>query len=456
MGCLGSAPKAPDPTQTAAAQTKSNIDTANSTAELNRINQSNPYGTSTYSITGTNPDGTPIYTQSTQLSAPQQQIFDAQQQQDLGLTNTANQMLGQVQNSYSQPMDTSSAGNVNFGMSPQQLQQYQSALNSGMSPDQISQYANSLNSSAGPASQTQAAQATAATAGYGNIQNQLSVTGGQLSNDLDQTRDAYYNEQKAMLDPQWAQTQNDLQTQLANQGLVQGSDAYNKAMTLMNQNKSNAYNLAQNNAILQGGQEQSRLQQMDLNAGNFANSAQAQGFNQSLANANLQQQANLANQSSTNQANLANQSANNQMAQYNAALGNSAAAQGLAGYQSNAQLNNSALGQGANTTLANAQQNNAANAQQLQQLFSLRNQPMNEFNALRNASPIQNPTFSAVPQVNVAGTDVAGITNQAYQGQLGAYNNTLSGIGGLAGATLGAAGNAGGFGKLFSLAGAAV
>lgn len=420
MGCL-SAPKAPDPVKTAEAQTKSNKDTATTEAGLNRINQYNPYGSSEYSITGTSPDGTPIYSQTTKFTPEQQQIFDAQQKQDLGLTNTANTMLGQVQNAYANPMDTSSAGNVNFGMSKDQMDQYQKALNSGMTPEQLSAFTGSLNSSAGPA-----VQAQAASAGYGKIQDNLKVTGDQLADDLAKTRDAYFNQQKAYLDPQWQQQQTDLDTKLINQGLVQGSDAYNKAMAEMNRNRTFAYNQAQNNAIVQGGQEQSRLQQMDLNAGNFANSAQAQGFSQSLANAELQQQANLANAASSNQMN-----------QFNANLGNDAARTGFDAYMANAAMNNQALGQGANTQLANASQNNQANSQQMQNLFSLRNQPMNEFNALRSAAPIQNPQFSSVPQVGMNGTDVAGITNQAYQGQLGSYNNMMSGLFGLGGAALG-------------------
>lgn len=40
------------------------------------VNQSNAKGSLNYSQTGTNPDGTPIYSQSTTLSAPQQGIYD--------------------------------------------------------------------------------------------------------------------------------------------------------------------------------------------------------------------------------------------------------------------------------------------------------------------------------------------------------------------------------------------
>lgn len=81
-----------------------------------------------------------------------------------------------------------------------------------------------------------------------------------------------------------------------------------------------------------------------------------------------------------------------------------------------------------------------------------RNQPINEITALLSGSQVSNPaTMSgATPGVGVANTDYAGIVNQGYQNQLGAYQSKMGGIGGLFGSVLGAAGQAGGFGALFS------
>jgi hypothetical protein len=69
-------PTPPDPFQTAAAQTKSNIGTATAQQNMNMVDQSNPYGSLKYTQTGTNPDGTPKYSADTTLSAPMQGIFD--------------------------------------------------------------------------------------------------------------------------------------------------------------------------------------------------------------------------------------------------------------------------------------------------------------------------------------------------------------------------------------------
>lgn len=177
------------------AQTQSNIDTAIANANLNRINQSNPFGTSTYTQTGTNPDGTPIYSQETKFSDQQQKLFDLQQDQDYQSGMIGNDLLSQMKRKF--------AGSE--------------------SPDAA---------------------------------------------DLSKTRDAYYNQQKAFLDPQWQDSQTALETKLANQGIVQGSTAWNNAMSEQNRERSFAYDNAQNSAIINGGNEQSRLFGLNSQANN--------------------------------------------------------------------------------------------------------------------------------------------------------------------------------------------
>ena len=69
------------------------------------------------------------------------------------------------------------------------------------------------------------------------------------------------------------------------------------------------------------------------------------------------------------------------------------------------------------------------------------NQPLNTYNALMTGAQVQNPTFGNVAGVNQANTDVAGITNSAYQNQLARYNASQAGINNLfsLGGSLGAA-----------------
>jgi hypothetical protein len=83
-------PTPPDPYQTANAQTKSNIATATANQNINMVNQTNPYGSLTYSQTGTNPDGTPKYQATTALNSTQQGLLDqsnANKSAALGVAN---------------------------------------------------------------------------------------------------------------------------------------------------------------------------------------------------------------------------------------------------------------------------------------------------------------------------------------------------------------------------------
>lgn len=101
------APKAPDPEKTAAAQTKSNIQTATAQTNLNAIDQITPTGSLTYKIIGTNPDGTPRYQATTSLSGSSQQLFDTGQQTALTLANLGKDQAGRLSGLLSAPIDLS-------------------------------------------------------------------------------------------------------------------------------------------------------------------------------------------------------------------------------------------------------------------------------------------------------------------------------------------------------------
>jgi hypothetical protein len=95
--------------------------------------------------------------------------------------------------------------------------------------------------------------------------------------------------------------------------------------------------------------------------------------------------------------------------------------------------------------------------QTLQMATTLRNQPLNELNAIRSGAQVQNPTFQNTPQQATTGganylgaaqaqgnSDLAG-----YNAQTGASNSLMGGLFNLGGSLFGGAGSAGGFGKLF-------
>jgi len=83
---------------------------------------------------------------------------------------------------------------------------------------------------------------------------------------------------------------------------------------------------------------------------------------------------------------------------------------------------------------ANLNNYNAA----LQSQLGIRNQGLNEISALAGGSQVQTPQFGATPSAQMAGTDVAGITNAGYQQQMQQYNSGQQQLGGLfsAGASL--------------------
>lgn len=86
------APKMPNPTDTANKQQDYNVGAATAQQNLNMIDQSNPYGSTSYQQIGTNADGTPKYSQTTSLDPRFSGVADnaaAAVSQPLDLSNDA-------------------------------------------------------------------------------------------------------------------------------------------------------------------------------------------------------------------------------------------------------------------------------------------------------------------------------------------------------------------------------
>lgn len=149
----GSAPEAPDPAATAAAQGAWNSFTAQQQQQMNMIGQNSPWGSLDYQQTGstwiTDPSGkrveVPRYTANTTLSAPQQAIFDASQSAQGNLANIANEQSAWLGDYLKNPFqfDNQSAENWAYDLANQRIapQQEQSRkdlenrlINSGIRP----------------------------------------------------------------------------------------------------------------------------------------------------------------------------------------------------------------------------------------------------------------------------------------------------------------------------------
>lgn len=105
-----SAPSAPDPVATANAQTQTNEATAAYQARINDVNQVNPYGSLTYSQSGTDPaTGAPIYTSTENLNQPEQNLFNTYVNTQQGLGNAANSLIGNLGSSLTQAPNLSNS-----------------------------------------------------------------------------------------------------------------------------------------------------------------------------------------------------------------------------------------------------------------------------------------------------------------------------------------------------------
>jgi hypothetical protein len=304
------------------------------------------------------------------------------------------------------------------------------------------------------------------------------------------------------LQPQLQQQREQLNTQLINQGLRPGSEAYNIAMQQQSQRENDLLGQASLQGInvdmaarqqglaeqqaLGGFANQAALQQfgmgqqatqaynqavqqnmvMGMSAAEAQRAAAAQNFSQAQAATQMRNQAvgqNFAQGQAATQA-------YNQAVQQNMAMGlsaseaqNRAAAQLYGQQMGLQQLANAALSQNQQTALAQqqadlaaqnqrfnqalqaAQFGNVAAQQSLQQQLGLYNQPRNQISALMSGGQIQMPQFQGYQGANVASAPIFSAGQAQAQDAMARYNaeqasrNALtSGLFGLGSAALGA------------------
>lgn len=265
MCSSSSPPPAPDYTSAALATAQGNLEATRAATAANRINQNTPYGSLTYKqnqVYTTDKDGNQVlnpdagWEQNVNLSPVGQQLLDAQNQSSLGLAGLQSGATGRVAQTMGQGMNTSNVPGIT---------------------DQVG--------------------------GTGGIQYKLNTNGVQGIPTVDenyrnQVQNALYGRQAQYLDPQWNQGRENFDAEMANKGLVAGGEAYNNAFTNFNNSKQQAYDNATMQAIA-GGQDamqgyfgmglaaNQQGMQNALSEGNFANSAQAQNYNQALSSAQL-------------------------------------------------------------------------------------------------------------------------------------------------------------------------
>jgi len=233
----------------------------------------------------------------------------------------------------------------------------------------------------------------------------------------------------ARLEPQLARNRVSTETQLINQGLRPGSEAYNNAITLLGQQENDQ----RTQAVLQGlGLDMSANAQgygQALTLGQFGNTAQGQNFGQG----NIQQQ--LYNQSQAQnfgQGNIQQQLYNQAQAQ-NFGQGttaqntaNQAAGQNYTQNYNTAGFNNAAQQQQFAQNTQRAAFENQARQQALAEAIQMRQMPINEISAFMTGSQIQNPVFQPYTGANVGAAPIAQTMQNAYAGQQNAYNQQIA------------------------------
>lgn len=395
-------------------------------AQINRPDQYTPYGSSTWE---TDPE-TGQATNKVTLDDAQQALLDAQTGTQTKLSTVGSSLADQVAKNYSKDLDFSGLPQVDYSKTQKNVAT--PTLNTSIQPYGTIQ--NNLDA-AGSIQKNVDTSGTGnltRNASYGNIQNNIDmngipelVGGKDLLKFQSDARDAAWNNSKATLDPQWNDYETGLETKLANQGVMQNSEAWNKALASMSKNRQYDYSQAQNNAVNQGLTAAQQLYSQGLssnqnaynqrlNNGNFANSAQAQGFGQAYNNAQLNNSADLQALNNKIATMTANNSAQQQGFNQNEARGtfaNSAQNQGFAQNQTNAAFGNTAAEQAFNMDAQNAALNNSGINQDFTNSINNRNQNINELmqqrgDSLSALTSILNGTQATMPQFS--STNVVG------------------------------------------------
>jgi DNA-binding transcriptional MerR regulator len=322
-------PAAPDYTGAANAQAQSSREVTEQQTWANRPTINTPFGQQTWEVKPTWDPSTGQYlnswTQDTNLTPQAQSALDAQMNIQQGKSNIAQGMLGRVQNEYSQPMDWDHLTQLADTPQGQQIH------GNNYSPEDIQR-------------------------GVGDTPDYIKSAG-----------DAIYGQWSDRQEPLMAQQKDQMRTQLYNQGLKEGDQAYDAEMRKLENQQSDARQQAQYQATIGSGQEAQRMQGMDVTQGQFHNQASQQALQQQL---------------------------------------------GIGGQQFNENMQ--AGGQNFNQGMQSANYQNSLRQQQIAEDMQKRGFSLNEINAILNGQQVSMPNMPGFSQANAS---QAAQYNQAAQNQ---------------------------------------
>jgi len=343
------APAAPDTAALSAAQAQANVDAARLSGKMSKVDVYSPQGSAVFQ-----PIGDDRYQQVITLTPAAQRAYESQLGVTDALYNLAGNQVGRVQSAVNAPWDLSRLPALVSGIDRSRL------------PDQIT--------------------------GIDLSQLPPAPTADQ------ETRQRVEAALMSRLDPQFERDRASLETQLANQGIALGSEAYTQGVDELRRSQNDA----RMQAVLAGGQEMA-------NQFGMASQARSQAAGEALTNANL---------------------------------GNAARATDF------------------NELMALAAFQNQSRQTAEQEMAYARNLPLNETAALLGTGRIDMPQFQQAAPVSVQAPNIEGTALQGYgiasqnvanqnmaasanyQSQLSAYNAQRSRNSQLLGSLFGLAGSA--------------
>jgi DNA-binding transcriptional MerR regulator len=286
-----SAPKAPDYAAAAETQADSSRDVTEQQTWANRPDINTPFGSQTWENNAQWDPTTQQYInrweQNTNLTPEAQSALDSQLRLTQGRSNLAEGLLGRVQDEFGDTMDWSQF--TPMGQAPQANQYGQNLPEFGATPDVPTYDLNGAPARGqGPGQEQYTPE---------QIQRSLSTEGLQNVDPsqryYDNAGNAIYDQFSSRAEPQFSRDTEALRTQLYNQGLREGDEAYDRELEKQRQSQNDARQQASYQATIGAGSEAQRMQGMDLSTrgqqfgernatGAFANQAADQALNQQL------------------------------------------------------------------------------------------------------------------------------------------------------------------------------
>jgi hypothetical protein len=402
-----SAPPVPDYRGAAEETAQASREATNQQNYANRPDQFSPFGSLTYQTEAIIDPATgqevTKYTQNQELNPESQAALDSQLALTRGRSDLGGALMERVASDYGQPMDFSKYGDPNMGYSSEQIDM--SDLPQGVGSLQTEEY------------------------NRPELQQSLDYSGasevGQADDYRNRAEDAMYARRASRLDPQFQGRQEALEVKLNNQGLRPGDQAYDSAMQNLGMERTDAYNAAQNEAIMSGGAEASRMFNMDM-------SRRGQDITETDAladfyNTSRGQQSALDLATSGQRFNEAQKAAEFQNAARNRALTEQMTIKDRAYDQQN----------------LDAERQNAIRTGMMNEELTRRGTSLNEMNAIISGQQVNNPQMAGFESARRAGSaDYSGAVSDRYNAELAANAAKNSALGGVMGG-LGSLGSAG-------------